>query len=101
METVSQGKICEICGGKIENQKANPVWWGVTLPYLNGESKFYHGGCLSNSIQEKTHSYKPLQAGDSNGVQFQCFVCSCDELTMDMNYCPKCGCKLDWSEWEE
>jgi len=45
----------------------------------------------------------PIQAGDSNGVQFLCSKCNFpknDTLTMDMKYCWNCGIKLDWSEWQ-
>ena len=49
-------------------------------------------------------SSKPIEAGDSYGIQWLCPNCdfpSNDTLTMDMKYCWNCGIKLDWSEWED
>ena len=49
-------------------------------------------------------AYIPIKSGNSHGIQFLCSRCAFpdnDTLTMDMNYCFNCGCKLDWSEWNK
>jgi hypothetical protein len=42
--------------------------------------------------------YKPIEAGDSCGIQFLCSNCNFpknDTLTFDMKYCWNCGCEID------
>jgi hypothetical protein len=35
------------------------------------------------------------------GYYYKCFYMSCDaDLSKWMNYCPKCGCRIDWKEIE-
>ena len=47
--------------------------------------------------------YKPIEAGDSYGLQFICSHCTdfpkVESLTIDMKYCFNCGVLLDWSDW--
>lgn len=48
--------------------------------------------------------YKPILTGDSFGVILKCSHCDMPEnegLAFEFKYCPFCGCKIDWSEWEE
>jgi hypothetical protein len=48
--------------------------------------------------------FKPIAVGDSHSIQHLCSNCDFpkeDTLTLDMKYCFNCGCKLDWSDYEE
>ena len=49
---VPSGSPCEICNKTIDNFNGNPDFWGVALPYQNGNGKmkYYHRGCVTNKI---------------------------------------------------
>ncbi len=87
---------------------------------IGRNSKLYYNKCHkcgkdfpTTHPTEDVHCYKckedikgnkPIQAGNSYGVQFLCSHCEFpknDTLTWDMKYCWNCGCKLDWDEWNK
>ena len=49
---VPSGSLCEICDETIDDLNGNPDFWGVALPYQNGNGKmkYYHRGCVTNKI---------------------------------------------------
>lgn len=54
--------------------------------------------------EQSKRGYKPIESGNSYGVQFLCSCCNFpkyDTLTFDMKYCWFCGARIDWSGWEE
>jgi len=55
---VPSGSLCEVCHKKIDDLNGNPDFWGVALPYQNGNGKvkYYHRGCVANISVKIDHN---------------------------------------------
>lgn len=84
--------------------KNSKIHWCKCKKCHKGFSTIYCYDDMCPQCKQDMQGYKPVQFGSGYGVQFLCSNCDFpknDTLTFDMKYCWNCGCKLDWSEWEE
>ena len=86
-------------------QVANEIHKDMEILKQKGEPlKLYYPYVGISETPPLITKYKPIEVGDSYGVQFLCSRCDFpknETLVFEFKYCPFCGAEIDWSEWDK